>query len=131
MYYTVRKGRWNVRRIRYVGGSNRAPIAIAKCNITTTNTTTNKVINTNTEPPVTIQFDASDSYDPEDDPLTYHWDFGDGMKKRTNRESSDPNPMIEFDRRGRYEITLTVTDANTGFTNTNFMILQVGIPPKV
>src|SRR5207245_8601261 len=41
-------------------------------------------------PGVPQQFDASQSHDPESDPLTYLWDFGDGAT------STDPRPVHAY-----------------------------------
>jgi glucose/arabinose dehydrogenase len=50
-------------RLSYVQG-NRPPVA--------------RVTVTNDPDTLTVTFDASESYDPDSDPLTYDWDFGDG-----------------------------------------------------
>src|SRR5262249_38620924 len=55
-------------------------------------------------PNVPIQFDASQSHDPESDDLTYHWDFGDGAT------SSDPRPVHAFATDGDVTVHLTVSD---------------------
>ncbi len=52
-----------------------------------------------------IKFDASDSTDPENQPLTYLWDFGD------NQTSPLVNPAHIFNEIGLHKITLTVTDS--------------------
>ena len=56
--------------------------------------------------PRRVQFDGSRSYDPNADPLTYHWDFGDGTT------SSEPNPLHRYSKDGSYTARLTVTDTH-------------------
>lgn len=55
-------------------------------------------------PPFTIDFDGSESSDPDNDSLTYYWDFGDGS------ESTEASPSKSFDQTGTYTVTLTVND---------------------
>ena len=54
--------------------------------------------------PLTVDFDASASSDPNGDTLTYSWDFGNG------ETSSLVAPSITFDEIGTYLVTLTVSD---------------------
>ncbi len=51
-----------------------------------------------------IQFNGSESYDPEQESLIYSWDFGDGMA------SSEPNPTHSYSVNGTYTIVLSVND---------------------
>jgi hypothetical protein len=53
-----------------------------------------------------VIFDASGSYDPEGNSLSYSWDFGDGSK------GSGKAPSHTYTEAGRYTLTLTVTDSN-------------------
>jgi PKD repeat protein len=54
--------------------------------------------------PVTIDFDASASNDPDGDTLTYRWDFGDGQT------STGKTVSHLFSEEDVYYVTLTVTD---------------------
>ena len=54
--------------------------------------------------PLTVQFTGSNSSDPENGPLTYHWDFGD------NSSSTLADPSHTFTAPGTYSVILTVTD---------------------
>jgi PKD repeat protein len=54
--------------------------------------------------PGSVAFDSSASYDPEDGPLTYNWDFGDGTF------SSAANPTKTYNTAGTYTVSLIVYD---------------------
>jgi len=71
---------------------NRAPVAVM--NISKTNAYVNEA----------ITFDASQSHDPDNDELTYLWDFGDGTT------SNDKIMTHNYDTAGTYTVTLTVSD---------------------
>lgn len=77
-------------------GSNMAPVAIVKAD------TARGTV------PATIGFSAMNSYDPDDAPLTYSWNFGDGQNGtgRTNRHT--------YAAAGNYTATLTVSDGRGG-----------------
>lgn len=52
-----------------------------------------------------VRFDASDSYDPDGEIVSYHWDFGDGSTAVGHiAEHEFQTPSIE------YRVVLTVTD---------------------
>lgn len=53
-----------------------------------------------------VQFDGSGSSDPENDPLTYAWDFGDG------NNGTGVTPMHTYAAGGSYTVALTVDDGN-------------------
>lgn len=65
-----------------------------------------------------VQF-SSDSTDPDSDPLTYSWDFGDGTPS-----SSSPNPTHSYSTAGIYQVKLTVTDPG-GLGNTAVRTIAV------
>ncbi|MGO2610218.1 PKD domain-containing protein [Glutamicibacter ardleyensis] len=54
---------------------------------------------------LSVELDGSQSSDPDDDPLTYQWTFGDNSAPTTGETSSHA-----YTQRGTYDITLTVTD---------------------
>lgn len=51
-----------------------------------------------------VNFDGSDSSDPENQPLAYNWDFGDGSI------SNEPTPSHIFNTAGQYAVSLSVSD---------------------
>ena len=54
--------------------------------------------------PLTVNFDASGSSDPDGTIVAYDWDFMDGTF------SAEANPSHEFTLPGTYLVTLSVTD---------------------
>ncbi len=85
-----------LRHIRWVGG-NRNPAAVADA--TKTNGLT----------PLEVQFSSDESSDPDLDPLTFLWDFGDGTPT-----STEANPLHTYTVDGVYTATLTVEDGQGG-----------------
>jgi YVTN family beta-propeller protein len=56
-----------------------------------------------------IGFDGSSSFDPDGDPLSYDWDFGDG-----SAHGSGATPVHVYADNGTYTITLSVDDGHGG-----------------
>lgn len=69
--------------------------------------------------PLAILFDASDSYDPNDETLSYFWDFGDGNTSTTTTIS---NTFIDA---GNYTVKLTVTNSSGISNSTTISITAV------
>ncbi|MBO0937476.1 RICIN domain-containing protein [Fibrella sp. HMF5335] len=89
------------------GTPNRPPVVVA---------TSTSLTGTS---PLSVTFTGSGSSDPDGDPITYLWDFGDGTS------STQPNPVKTFSQRVgaqgvglilNYTVRLTVTD-NKGLSN--------------
>jgi len=79
-----------------------------------------QLVNVNT----TVNFDATDSDDPDDETLYYAWDFdGDGV---TDSQSAKPTHM--FSERGEYTVNLTVSDPY-GANDTDSVVITVNKPP--
>ena len=96
-----------VRRIRYTAGGNTPPIA-----------------NASADPdsgyvPFTVNFSSAGSFDPDNQVLTYVWDFGDG------NTDAGPNPSHTYVTNGNFTATLTVTDS-AGDTGSDTVDVTVG-----
>jgi len=82
--------------------------------------------------PLTINFEGNKSYDRNESPLTYHWDFGDG----TTAHSADTTKI--FTEVGTFKIVLTVTNEQSHSSKDSVTITVrgngtpfSGSPPKV
>ena len=71
---------------------NQAPIALASASPTSGTV------------PFTVNFVGSNSSDPDNDPLTYYWDFGD------NTTSTAADPAHVYNAPGTHNVVLTVSD---------------------
>ena len=103
---------YELRRVRYSGSIDQPPVIDS----ITANPTSGSA-------PLTVNFSAVVS-DPDDDPITYSWDFGDGST------SSDPSPTYLYQTFGVYTATLTVS-ANGATGSAPPVTIQVGSPPTV
>jgi len=110
--YYLDRGANQVRRIAYVGDANRTPTAVGVA----------------TPPygalPLSVDFDATSSSDPDDDTLTYEWDFDDGSPVST---SSTPSHV--FTVAGVYDVSLTVDDGNGASASQTVRIDAGNLPP--
>jgi glucose/arabinose dehydrogenase/PKD repeat protein/fibronectin type 3 domain-containing protein len=98
-----------IRRIRHLQ-SNQAPVALASANPSSG------------PAPLTVNFSSAGSMDPEGQPITYAWDFGDG----TSSTASDP--VHTYTQPGQYVVRLTVSDGENSSLSTPLTI-SVGTPP--
>jgi glucose/arabinose dehydrogenase/PKD repeat protein len=98
-----------LRRIRYLP-SNQAPVALASAD------------KTSGPAPLTVNFSSAGSNDPEGQPITYSWDFGDGSS------SAAGNPAHTYANAGQYVVRLTVSDGENSSVSTPLTI-SVGSPP--
>ncbi|MCK5559949.1 MAG: PKD domain-containing protein, partial [Thermoplasmata archaeon] len=92
------------------GGSNTAPVADAGPD---QNATVNQ----------TVYFDGSGSYDPEADPLTYKWNFGDGA---TTGWQSNCNSSHIYNVAGNYSATIFVNDGELTDSDTCIIFISSG-----
>ena len=94
-------------RIRYQPGGNKPPTAVASADVT------------EGETPLTVNFTAKRSSDPERSLVAYQWEFGDGAT------ASKLSPAHTYEENGVYKVTLTVTDA-AGATSSDSLEIAVG-----
>jgi PKD repeat protein/cytochrome c553 len=71
---------------------------------------------------VALSFSA-DAIDPDGDPLTYNWDFGDG------NTSTQVNPSHTYSSAGIYTVSLTVSDGNGGASSCSTSVTITAPPP--
>jgi PKD repeat protein/glucose/arabinose dehydrogenase len=94
-------------RIDYVKGS-RTPVAKASADKDSGVT------------PLSVKFSSAGSEDPDGDPLTYEWDFGDGTAK-----STEADPTHVFTTSGTFTVQLKVTDSS-GKSGSSSVVVTVG-----
>src|SRR6185437_5449662 len=94
-------GNGQVRSIAYTGSANRLPTARASASPTAGDL------------PLTVDFDGTASSDPDNNPLTYDWDFGDGSPHASGATTSHT-----YDTAGTYTAKLQVDDGNGGQNTT-------------
>ncbi|MFN0244255.1 MAG: PKD domain-containing protein [Planctomycetota bacterium] len=75
--------------------------------------------------PLAVQFDASGTLDPDQDALTFTWDFGDG-----SATASGPNPTHVYTVDGTYSARLTVADSFGASAETDVQIAVGNRRPK-
>ena len=109
--YYVDYNNGRVIRIRYVGAGNVPPVAAAAADPTAG------------PDPLLVNFSSLASYDPDGDPLTYHWDFGDG------NSSNLPDPAHTYLTAGTFTATLTITDTSSLVATDTVVILSGYNPP--
>ncbi len=99
-------------RLKYYKG-NRSPVARIKANRTKGGV------------PMTVVFDASSSSDPDEDDLSFAWDFGDGNTGKGARASH------AYDQPGIYDVKVTVSDKDGEESENTITIYAGNEPPMV
>ncbi len=94
-------------RVSYRGEENGPPTAVATASPSSG------------RPPLRVQFKGGKSYDPNNDPLLFRWEFGDGKK------SSAADPSHIYSEPGQYTVTFTVTDTSNE-SSTQEIVINVG-----
>ena len=100
-----------VRKIVYTGDPNGPPTAGGSATPT------------NGSAPLAVSFSSSGSSDPDNDPLTYDWNFGDG-----SAHSTQANPSHTYTSVGNFTATLTVSDGHRTASQT-FAITTANTAP--
>jgi outer membrane protein assembly factor BamB len=67
-----------------------------------------------------VYFDGGDSWDPNNDNLTYKWDYGDGLSSSWMNDSKTSHKYINW---GNYTITLSVSDGE--LTGSDTRLIQI------
>jgi glucose/arabinose dehydrogenase/PKD repeat protein len=110
-YVNINSG--DIQRISYTPTlpTNHAPVAVISANVTSGTS------------PVSVNFSSLGSKDPDNDPLTYLWNFGD------NTTSTLPNPSHIFTSTSRKicTVNLTVKDS-LGLTDTKSIQISIDTP---
>ncbi len=116
LYYVSYTGA--IREVKYALFGNQAPVAKA---------TQSALFGVS---PLTVQFDASTSTDPEGSPLTYSWNFGDGSPL-----SSSVNPVHTFTTPNAnstlYSVVLTVMDDSAATKSITLLVSVNNTPPII
>jgi glucose/arabinose dehydrogenase/PKD repeat protein len=107
LYYVILGERNELRRLRWSGSGNQPPRAKASATPI------------EGDAPLRVEFSSDGSYDPDDEAITFSWDFGDGLA------SNDPDPVHIYTSDGLYRAVLTVTDPD-GLTGSDSVLIIVG-----
>ncbi len=98
-------------RVDFVGGDNRAPEAVATSDVGFGDS------------PLEVTFDGSLSSDPDEDELTYSWDFGDGSS------GEGATVVHTYATSGIYQARLTVMDTSGAFDVSDTITIAVDEHP--
>ena len=117
LYYIAYDGTGGfVVQLSYTG--NRTPVAVASADRYYGPT------------PLAVQFSSNGSYDPDGQPITYSWNFGDGSPV-----STQANPAHTFTAPPgvptKYVVTLTVTDSGNLSAQATLIVSVNNTPPNV
>jgi cytochrome c len=75
--------------------------------------------------PLTVNFNADATNDPDGDELTYAWTFGDG------ETSVEKSPTHEFKKPGEYKVNLTVTDPSNEISSQDMIVIAGNELPEI
>ena len=102
-----------VRRIRYAP-ENKTPVAAASGSPVSG------------EVPLSVDFSAAGSNDPNGDPLSYRWDFGDGSAPAEGAEVTH-----RYERAGTFTARLTVADDSGAQATADVLVFPGNDPPQL
>lgn len=124
----------------YAPGAYTVTLTVSDGHFTSTEATTVTIFSEPELPPIAnaggpytgyagaaLRLDGTGSYDPDGDPLTYWWIFGDG------EVGTGPTPLHAYAATGEYEVILEVWDGTlrTSGATTAIIVEPVGSPPAV
>jgi PKD repeat protein len=112
LYYTTYAGGGQVRRI-YFTAANGVPVADVTASPTSG------------AAPLTVNFNGSGSSDPDGDPLTFLWDFGDGQTATTTVATTSHT----YNAIGSYTAALRVRDPQNATSAPDTVVVSVGNTP--
>ena len=116
LYYTNYQGGGQVRVISFIGTGNRSPLArIAASPLAGA-------------PPLAVTFDATGSSDPDGDPLSYVWNFGDGSP---STETTTLTTLHTYLAGGVFTAVLRAKDSSGALSDPVAVVLNVGNTPPV
>jgi CSLREA domain-containing protein len=81
--------------------------------------------NRNTDEGTTLLFDGTSSTDPDNDALSYSWNFGDGTTANT------ASPSHAYTDNGAYTVTLTVNDGRGGSASDTLEVIVANVAPII
>jgi glucose/arabinose dehydrogenase len=110
IYYVSHSGGGRVRRINYTGTGNRSPVAVVTASPTSGLA------------PLTVNFNATGSFDPDGNPITYLWNFGDGFSTQTTTPTTSRN----YTANGTYFATLQIRDSLNALSDVLTVRIDVG-----
>ena len=116
LYYNVSGGAdvGSIRKIRYSGGGNSAPTAVANAD-----TVAGAL-------PLRVTFSSAGSVDSDGDTLAYEWDFGDGTPRQTGARVEHT-----YTTKGDFRATLRVSDGRGASDTVAITIFAGNLPPTV
>jgi PKD repeat protein len=115
LYALVIGGPGDLRRIRYTAGGNTPPTAVPVASPASG------------AAPLDVSFTGQGSYDPDAQPLSFSWDFGDGSPLSTLE-----NPAHTYADAGTYLATLTVTEQTApNASGSEGVVITVGSSPPL
>ncbi|TGE17331.1 InlB B-repeat-containing protein [Hymenobacter elongatus] len=106
-----------IRKVTYSSGGNTPPVAVASAN------------KTFGPGPLAVQFTGSASSDPQGQPITYVWNFGDGTTSTAINPAHTFTPPTSAPT--KYTVTLTVKDSQGSTNQTSLSISANNTPPQV
>jgi glucose/arabinose dehydrogenase len=110
LYYTTYAGGGQIRRITFTSTGNNPPTAVLN-------------VNPASGPaPLNVTLNGSGSSDPDGDPITYRWTFGDGGTAKT----SAPSIIHQYVNNGTYTASLRVVDSSGAMSAPATQTVTVG-----